>query len=410
MEERRRALKNGMQTTNCCGCDGLHVCSNVPSSCTRHAENDQLHRRRGIVCFCSAAMSESPTLLGGQRLEPHPMLLPVTPQPHHVTEMLDSLGGLRTELPGNHWKRIERASVRNKVARAHAGIRPVTDEDPPEKLELFYEQRDTPIPPPDTNILIDPSLLENPFTTGLERLALDPIISSATSPNKKKRKGAKSKRSAKFYSKNEGEGTRIAVGGGATMPLDQHVFETRQKKYFLLQKNGRVLGDLMNNTHDRRLLESLRDVVVWKIVGRWIKFSLGVLFRGWRGYARRQKEDVKRFEKFFIKDNLKIVRQKWDRWRRHVETILAERNKEHLRESMALMEKRNMTTKRERSELRSMKDEVKLQRSTIETLRKSNRDISEAMRELVKSLDFMRSENKELTKQLSRQQHDASVQ
>ena len=69
-----------------------------------------------------------------------------------------------------------------------------------------------------------------------------------------------------------------------------------------------------------------------------------------------------------------------------------------------------MTTKRERSELRSMKDEVKLQRSTIETLRKSNRDISEAMRELVKSLDFMRSENKELTKQLSRQQHDASVQ
>ena len=50
------------------------------------------------------------------------------------------------------------------------------------------------------------------------------------------------------------------------------------KKNFLLQKRGQILGDLMSNTSDRRLLERLRDVMVWKIVGRWEKLCLSMTF------------------------------------------------------------------------------------------------------------------------------------
>ena len=66
------------------------------------------------------------------------------------------------------------------------------------------------------------------------------------------------------YMKNQGEGTRLSVGGGERRSLDQHVFVKRRKKFFLLQKRGQILGDLMSNTSDRRLLERLRDVMVWK--------------------------------------------------------------------------------------------------------------------------------------------------
>ena len=48
-------------------------------------------------------------------------------------------------------------------------------------------------------------------------------------PNKRSRQASH----VDTYMKNQGEGTRLSVGGGERRSLDQHVFVKRRKKFFL---------------------------------------------------------------------------------------------------------------------------------------------------------------------------------
>lgn len=250
--------------------------------------------------------------------------------------------------------------------------------------------------------------MENPFTASLREVKKDPMLQYAINNAEKVKtmSGMPNKRSRQAshvdtYMKNQGEGTRLSVGGGERRSLDQHVFVKRRKKYFLLQKRGQILGDLMSNTSDRRLLERLRDVMVWKIVGRWEKLCLSMTFFAWHGCMIRSKEEIKRFEKFFIKTPVDIKRNTLKHWRRYVSDALASKAKSHLQESMMALEARSGTMQATSNELKSLKNQLYQQRSTIGALEKQKSEMGEMMSAMEKKIEVQRLEEKDLKQQLN---------
>eukprot|EP00944_MAST-04C_sp_MAST-4C-sp1_P015759 g15759.t1 len=251
-------------------------------------------------------------------------------------------------------------------------------------------------------------LMGNPFTASLLQAKRDPMLQHAIQ-NAEKAKisgGRLNHRSRQAthvdtYMKNQGEGTRLSVGGGERRSLDQHVFVKRRKKFFLLQKRGQILGDLMSNTSDRRLLERLRDVMVWKIVGRWEKLCLSMTFFAWYGCMIRSKEEIQRFEKFFIKKPIDIKRNTFKHWRRYVADAIASKAKSHLQESMMALEAKSGTMQVANANMKNLKSQLYQQRSTISALEKQKVEMGEMMASLERKNEAQRQEMKDLKQQLN---------
>ena len=124
-------------------------------------------------------------------------------------------------------------------------------------------------------------------------------------------------------------------------------------------------------------------------------------FFAWYGCMIKSKEEIKRFEKFFIKTPIDVKRNCFKHWRRYISDSLASKAKSHLQESMMELEARSGTMQATSNEIKALKTQLYQQRATIGALEKQKSEMGEMMVAMEKKVERQRLQEKDFKQQIN---------